>query len=409
MNEQNITEYMEKNIFYNFLTKYYNYPNIASVYGVDKMEIKHSNVLKWILEPKKNTNNQGVEYLPIKKLLKLLQKNNNHYYQFLEILDIDNSNIQFVKVAREKHNIDLLISLKIAKEEYLIVIENKIESLIRKNQLEDYQDKVGQKYSNIPKKIFVFLHPGYHININQKEVVESSKYIAITYQEIYENILKEYLELSIDESIKSILNDYIHSLSLYSSDELPGGLIITTEEQKCLESLFKDQEIINMLNSLSNKKDNNYTDYYKKHKTNFIQLFNKYQAMNNKKGEVSSQIEQILKQKSYSFDQKPYYGIGELLRDIFKKLLKEEKNKITNLHDLIYLYSESDPLLVAKENLKDVTHRLWYTQNKKIIPYNDKEYYVLSAWSFKEYDELKERINELKDYNYEVYKNITIE
>ena len=51
----------------------------------------------------------------------------------------------------------------------------------------------SQKVSN---RIFAFLHPGYQINPEQESIVENAEYIPITYQEIYDNILKEFVELS---------------------------------------------------------------------------------------------------------------------------------------------------------------------------------------------------------------------
>ena len=406
MNIQEFKEYMEKNIYYNYLYRYYNSIDIASVYGVDKMEIKHSNFLKWLIQPKDNTDNIAIEYLPIRNLLKLLQ-NNNKYYDCLKEINIDKANIKDVQVLREKFNIDLLISLKIDSEDYIIIIENKLESLIHDNQLEEYRKKIESKFSKVSNRIFAFLHPGYQINPEQESIVENAEYIPITYQEIYDNILKEFVELSTDPSIKFIVYYYIHSLSSYSSDALSGGLIVTDEEKKCLESLFKDDEIIKMINSLYNNENNSYREYYNQNKAKFMQLFNKYLNITTEQDDLHNKIKDILISKSYIFNGESYIGVGTLLSDVFKSLLNY--HSIEDISQIINLYPESDPLLVEEDNLKDVNHIYWYTRNEKKLPHNDKVYYVLSAWASKEYEELKERINKLKKINPNVYGNITLE
>lgn len=406
MNKQEFKEYMEKNIYYNYLIRYYNSIDIASIYGVDKMEIKHSNFLKWLIQPKSNTDNIAIEYLPIRNLLKLLQEN-NQYYECLKSINIDKSNIKNVQVLREKFKIDLLITLKIDSKDYIIVIENKLESLIHDNQLAEYIKKIDDKYQNIDNKIYVFLHPGYQINKEQESIVDKYKYIPITYQEIYDSILKEFVELSTDLSIKIIIYFYIHTLSSYSSDDLSGGLIVTDEERKCLKFLFNDDEVIKMIDSLYNNEKNSYTEYYNKNKSKFIQLFNKYLNITNDNDNLHIKIKQVLKFKAYILNGKSYNGIGTLLYDIFKSLLNNYS--IDNLNEIIKLYPESEPLLVEEDNLKSVSHIYWYTRHEKKIYYNDKVYYVLSAWGSKEYDELKEKINNLKIDNPTVYGKITLE
>ena len=102
---ENYKKYMEMNVQFNYLKGYYNSVDFASIYGVERMEIKHSNFLKWLFEPKKNSGEKAIEYLPIRSLLKILQ-NNNQNYDYLNSLNLDDATIEKVKVMREKHDID---------------------------------------------------------------------------------------------------------------------------------------------------------------------------------------------------------------------------------------------------------------------------------------------------------------
>ena len=169
--------YMKMNVHYEYLQKYYNSEDIASIYGVSKYEIKHSNVLSWILNPKRD---EAIDYLPIRNLLKLIQEKNS-YYEFFNALDLAIANIDKVTIQREKYNIDMLITLRINNENYVIVIENKLEASIHENQLETYKTKVEEVYSKY-KKLYVFLHPG--INTLSENIANDNQYVTITYQDV---------------------------------------------------------------------------------------------------------------------------------------------------------------------------------------------------------------------------------
>lgn len=393
-------KYMNMNVHYEYLKKYYQSEDIASIYGVDKFEIRHSNVLKWILEPK---GNEAIKYLPIRNLLKLIQ-NTNKYYDFYNYINLDISIIEDVKIQREKYNIDLLITFKLNNEDYLVVIENKLESMVHDNQLEVYKAKVNEVYKSY-KKLYVFLHPGYHANPRNQTLVDEAEYISITYQNLYDYILKPLAEFTTDSTVKLMVYYYIHTLCCYDSDNVI-GLIVTDEERKSLESLFKDSEILTMIDSLYNNVKNDYTEYYQEHKLTFIQIFNKYLSFINEE-KLKEKIVKILKTKTYILNGSPYNGISNLLQDLFETLLKT--NTINDLNELIYLLSEIDPLLVEEKDLLQVEHKNWYLRNPKIILHDSNKYYVLSAWTSKEYNELKTKVNELGRINPDVYGNITLE
>lgn len=393
-------KYMNMNVHFEYLKKYYQSEDIASIYGVDKFEIRHSNVLKWILEPK---GNEAIKYLPIRNLLKLIQ-NTNKYYDFYNYINLDISIIEDVKIQREKYNIDLLITFKLNNEDYLVVIENKLESMVHDNQLEVYKAKVNEVYKSY-KKLYVFLHPGYHANPRNQTLVDEAEYISITYQNLYDYILKPLAEFTTDSTVKLMVYYYIHTLCCYDSDNVI-GLIVTDEERKSLESLFKDSEILTMIDSLYNNVKNDYTEYYQEHKLTFIQIFNKYLSFTNEE-KLKEKIVKILKTKTYILNGSPYNGISNLLQDLFESLLKT--NTINDLNELIYLLSEIDPLLVEEKDLLQVEHKNWYLRNPKIILHDSNKYYVLSAWTSKEYNELKTKVNELGRINPDVYGNITLE
>lgn len=410
--------YMEKvNVHYQFLKKYYQSDDIASIYGVDKFEIRHSNVLKWILEPK---GDEAIDYLPIRNLLKLIQSNNQHY-ECLSNLNIDDCLISNVEIEREKYYkasstdskqkryIDLLITLEINESKYLIVVENKLLSGTHSNQLQEYKDLVNsdERLKEFTNKVFVFLHPGFFINSGDEQTVFNAKYVPITYQNIYETILKFIVEFSDNSTLHLITDYYIHTLCCYDSDELQ-GLIVTDKEINSLCSMFQDKEVCNMLNSIIANRDDDYTKYYKSNKSIFVQMFRKYLRIIKdtnvkekwnlevlKDRNLTNNLEQILTEKCFNIkDGKSYSKIADLLEVVFKELL--DNYTLEDLYDVRTLFSVDNPLLVPKEEIDNVKNRNWYS-SKYLFEHKGSHYYILSSWLVKEYGELKRRFNKLSD------------
>ena len=293
--------------------------------------------------------------------------------------------------------------------------------------------KVYENKYNSYKPVFVFLHPGFKINLEQKQEVQNSKYIPITYQELYDNILKDVLEFTNNSEVKLMLSYYIHSLSCYSSDNIQ-GLIVTDKEKQCLKSLFEDERILKMIDSLYNGENNEYAEFYYANKRLFIQMFRKFGTLYtdddkfnltvklrcdlaNKYSDgkidysdlkcmvskfdddinnLSKKINEIIIDRTYLLNGEHYNGVGELLKKVFEILL--EKYKVDELKDLINLYPESVPLLIEEHEIDKLgtkTQKNWYLNNPIPINKDCKNYYVLSAWTLNEYEDLKERINGL--------------
>ncbi|MDW5300141.1 MAG: PD-(D/E)XK nuclease family protein, partial [Sedimentibacter sp.] len=132
--------------------------NIFDVLKVSRTEIRHSNMLSWLLDANEN---HGLNDNFIKNILQIIVKKNRGYFEskkinVLELLTLDFSN--FV-IMREWNNIDILL---ISKEDKLVIcIENKIGSAEHDNQLERYQEKVEATYQKSEgyDAIYIFLTP----------------------------------------------------------------------------------------------------------------------------------------------------------------------------------------------------------------------------------------------------------
>ena len=170
-------------------------PNIFKILRVANTEIRHSNFLSWLLDPKANHNlNEAV-------LSKFLQEIINSSDNFDESITLDDIGIKNVEIRREWENIDLLIIL----DEYVVCIENKIFSGEHSDQLTRYKNIVETRFSE-KTQIYVYLNPFGYSSFRESDV-----YLPISYQVIID--ILENLNLDeIDTTVKSFIEQYLLTL-----------------------------------------------------------------------------------------------------------------------------------------------------------------------------------------------------
>ena len=143
-------------------------------------------------------------------------------------IQIDHANISRINVIREKmYHIDLFIPLQINDENFVIVLENKVESFVHENQLQEYLKNVQK--SNITREHILPIY----LCVSDEQItkeVEENLYVSMTYQDLYDDVLKEVLRDSQDDEVGFIIKEYIHSLSCYTSGVSYSTMIITDDE-----------------------------------------------------------------------------------------------------------------------------------------------------------------------------------
>lgn len=132
-----------------------------------------------------------------------------------EVLGINDFKINYF-IAREKHNIDLLIG----NEDSIIVIENKIKSKIngekskssgkKESQLSKYVKIIEKNYSGKKQKFYIFAPDYNQINLDIYE--DGEKYKIINYSQIYDFYFKNAGRMLNIKYFKEFLNAlYIHT------------------------------------------------------------------------------------------------------------------------------------------------------------------------------------------------------
>lgn len=194
----------EKQKLYNFIVDNHDLEILESkievfnpfkVLEIENYEIRHSNVLAWLLNP---TANHGLFDFFLKKVLSIAVLQNENIDLEINLLNIHLSDFSDSIVTREESNIDILLRSK--KNKILFLIENKINSKESKNQLTKYLNYVKSSY---PKyKIVPIL-----LTKTGDEPENNDSYGILTH-EIIHKLLKETLELKKEYLTKEI-SDFI--------------------------------------------------------------------------------------------------------------------------------------------------------------------------------------------------------
>ena len=130
--------------------------NLYRVLGIEHTEIRHSNTLAWLFNPAES---HGIGDSFLRTWLKRIRNDcdlgNN---EFPSQVEVHTSEFISVDVRREWKNIDLIILIETKDQgKWLVLIENKIESVQGKNQLENYEKTAKKHFPDCKYQINLFL------------------------------------------------------------------------------------------------------------------------------------------------------------------------------------------------------------------------------------------------------------
>lgn len=169
--------------------------NIFDVLKISRTEIRHSNMLSWLLDPNEN---HGLGDRFLKSLFQLIATNSAKH----DVFDVLLMDYKSFIALREWKNIDILL---VSKEEKVIVaIENKVGSHEHSNQLNRYRAIIEKEYEEY-KKIYLFLTPDGDVSsdpenwetISYRELIDELERIAANVELLpdAELMIKNYIEI----------------------------------------------------------------------------------------------------------------------------------------------------------------------------------------------------------------------
>ena len=230
------------------LSKWTDRFNLFDVLKITRTEIRHSNMLAWLLTPNEN---HGLGDRILKGVVQYAVKNFSNDKDVFSTLLMD---FYDFAVQREWHNIDLIAVSE--ENQFVLCVENKIDTGEHDNQLQRYRDIVEKTYPSY-KKIYIFLSP------NGVESSELDYWYPMSYQEELEILEKNLNKADLPIDVKLLIQNYTEIIKrdILEDEELTKICRdIYRKHQKALDLIFenmpdKSSELSDILKEWCSDKD----------------------------------------------------------------------------------------------------------------------------------------------------------
>lgn len=235
--EQALKEFMLDIDCIEQLNKWNDNFNVFDVLRITNVEIRHSNILAWLLDPNEN---HGLGDSFIKSFIsKVVSKYKSNKFSVIEILL---QNFYSYQVHRELNNMDII--LQSIDEKTVVIIENKIWSKESTNQLKKYYEKSKTEYKDYDKILYVFLTP------NGIESSEPDIWIKFSYKEIIESLEKAIETKKLRDEVLLLTKNYIGIVRKEIMKEKDENLVLICNEiynkhRTALKLIFENVSIDN--------------------------------------------------------------------------------------------------------------------------------------------------------------------
>lgn len=222
--------------------------NVFDVLKSAESELRHSNMLAWLLDPK---GSHGLDELFLRRWLMLVLNEAADGGRVLDLdpVEVDTEPIALVEVFREWNRIDVLVKIRLKNGmEWIVVIENKVNATQSKGQLRRYREVVERAFPQA-RRICLFLTR----NEEHPEDQEKEHYISTRYETV-----KRTLDLCLSErqdalgaGPRYLIEQYNHLINerfMANSKERELALKIYQEHRKALDYIF--EQIPDRLNNV---------------------------------------------------------------------------------------------------------------------------------------------------------------
>ena len=152
--------------------------NIFQVLGFEYGEIRHSNVLAWLLDPAES---HGLDDTFLQAWLKRVL-HDAPVEATITPVDVHCWNLASVEVRREWQHIDLLLVFTMTGgEQWVVAVENKVNSTQHSDQLSRYRRIVESQFGQARHRLYLFL-------TKNEEEPEDDAYLPATYAQIHDTL-----------------------------------------------------------------------------------------------------------------------------------------------------------------------------------------------------------------------------
>lgn len=203
--------------------------NLFDILKITRTEIRHSNMLAWLLNPNEN---HGLGDRVLRGLIRQTVLFSSTQVDILDTLLMDCYNFS---ILREWHNIDVLAVSH--EEKFVLCIENKIDSGEHDNQLARYKKQIEQAFPEYQKK-YIYLSP------EGLEASDSENWHAMSYAEVLSVIESAMQQVNLLPEVQLLVNNYIDTIRRdIVGDERLARICaeIYVKHQKALDLIFENK------------------------------------------------------------------------------------------------------------------------------------------------------------------------
>ena len=256
------------------LESYYSTKSVGEILGVSRKEVPHSNFVAWLLSTEESHN---LGSYPFVKFLEILvissqEKHTTAHKELFDSIITGDLTVHSLEVTTEKSipkggRIDIVVEADVSyfdnPTRLRVVIENKVGSKEHSDQTAKYYDYFEGLNEVDVVTLYVFLTPLSGIELSDLEEPECfcKEYIQTNYQALVDYLLEPILSKDISDKTRTILNEYLQSLSqpTQSEDDHKQGLImaIGNEERELLTRFWEQNQklIMSALYAISSDPD----------------------------------------------------------------------------------------------------------------------------------------------------------
>lgn len=157
--------------------------SLFRVLRFEEGEIRHSNVLAWLLDP---SDSHGLDDLFLRRFLTRLRILHPRATVLPDVIDVEAAIFKRVEVSREwsdrktRDRLDLLIVAELDDgNSWVIAIEVKVGARQSENQLPKYRHKIERKHGDASRRIYVFL------TRDMEEPEEGSDFLPADFSQVH--------------------------------------------------------------------------------------------------------------------------------------------------------------------------------------------------------------------------------
>lgn len=336
--------------------------NIFEVLKITHTEIRHSNILAWLLSPNEN---HGLGDLFLREFVNCVVKTlADDEINRIDLLLQDFSSFQ---VFRESNHMDLLIVSREEKTAY--VVENKIWAGESKHQLNDYFEKSKKEYPGF-KIIYVFLTPDGHA------ASDAEKWHSISYEDdIIPSIEKVVEQVELKDGVKTLIENYVKAVRKDIMKERDSELVdicteIYNKHKDALKLIFEnvdldqsvDSEIVcNVLKQLSDEglieyENNNRWRFFSKEMSEYLPDLTTESSSWGTKWTYYYYLWKVSEDKLRIRFEIGSYGVNEEAKEKMEKMIscsREMGNKVQRNENWKYKTLFSKTITISEDNYEE--------------------------------------------------------